>query len=1506
MRRNLYARGKRRAVARLLTTVMMALLSLTLCYHSAQAVTPVANPDLSAHCGLDIVLVLDESGSLADNADTVRTGVRTLLEALADTGSRLALVEFNLDARTPLGADYIDVTSAAVSNGVFDLYLDNNYQPNGFTNWDAAFTKTAEINQNHGVAPLVIFFTDSEPTVYINAFGSIVGSTTDDAVNEAAAAANVVKTQGSHIFVVGVEAFAVENRLVAIAGPDRYPDQETRFARADYTLTNFAQLAPALRQIAFNLCGPSVTVTKYVNGDSGPQPVSGQSFSGAVAVNQAGEPADAFTWTQPVSGAAAQVGTSQNATTGSDGAAQWQWTPGTVQNPQPWASTFVLDETAQPGYFFGNATCNRRTLNLGGGFTTSAFTLNSLPATIAVGPSDLITCSVTNERLALVVQKSANPTSVPEAGGEVTFTFHVTNYGTAPARLTGLIDSAFGNLHGQGDCVADGSNSLAVGAGYQCTVTKRIAGNMGTPHTNTVTATLRADNGVTVSGTASATVTFRDSAPTATMSRGASPNALPEPGGSFVYSVAITNTNAGEGAQLLTLTDSRFGNVAVPGGAVTATTCALPRSLTKAGTAGAVYRCQFTATVTGAPGIYSDSLSAVLHDDDSNAATVARDASVTILNVPPAGMLQLTADPTALPEPGGIFTFTASVTNQSTAEALTLTTLNSTLADLAVAGTLSSTCQTPQTLAPSAVYQCTLRAQILQNSGTYAVSASATLTDDDGGQLPLQSSSEIEISDVPSSLLVTKQASQTTIAEPGGPITFTVTVRNTSAVDTVVVAQVVDDIYSDLAPFCTPALPATLQPGAALVCRFDEVVSGNAGDLHVNEVTATALDDDGHALRDSDEETVEITDVPSQLAVTQIAQPANIPEPGGPVTVTTIIKNISTADPVTIHKVETNEVELTPTPAARATADAVVDISGGCMPALPVTLAPGEELHCTFMKNVVGAINQRHSSQVMVTGQDDENLAVQQTSREAIDIIDVPSAIRVTERSNPVSVPEAGGPVTFTVRVQNTSRVDTVTVETLTNSRFGDLEALCPGLLPATLLPGAATECTYTRTVSGDLGALIQQQTAATATDDDGQAVADSTQSAIGVTDTPSSLRITQVAQPSGVDEPGREVTFTVRIRNTSPVDAVTIEEVTDSLFGPLNNCTPGLPVTLMPAAEAQCQFSAFVGGNAATVNARRVTVRGVDDDAVAVNDFDVLTVDILDVAPNATLLATATPNQLLETGATVAMSVTLVNHGPEVTTLTVLSSTIAGDLNGLGSCVVPQTLAANGGSYRCGFSQFVDGVAGNAPLNNVTAFVRDDEGNEVQLNDEADLFLLAADPVLELNKDDTLLVDLFDDPADEGVVTPGDTLRYVITVRNAGNGVAQQVLLSDTPDPNSALIVGSVTASKGTVIQGNSNGDSAVLVLLGDLAIGESATVRFDVLITEGTGTTLLRNQAFLSYSSSSNPGGFSPEGSDDPNTPFLGDPTDTRVTIPPTNLDPEEEPVVRNRIYYLPVVQR
>ena len=63
---------------------------------------PGPNPDLVAACGIDIHMILDESGSVQNYAGDVRRAFRAFTSALKNTGSRLAVSEFSTVARLPL------------------------------------------------------------------------------------------------------------------------------------------------------------------------------------------------------------------------------------------------------------------------------------------------------------------------------------------------------------------------------------------------------------------------------------------------------------------------------------------------------------------------------------------------------------------------------------------------------------------------------------------------------------------------------------------------------------------------------------------------------------------------------------------------------------------------------------------------------------------------------------------------------------------------------------------------------------------------------------------------------------------------------------------------------------------------------------------------------------------------------------------------------------------------------------------------------------------------------------------------------------------------------------------------------------------------------------------------------------------------------------------------------------------------------------------------------------
>ena len=95
------------------------------------------------------MLVLDESGSIASSNATgaVRTATKSFLVALSGTGSEVSIVDFSSTAGRPI--PYTVVTPESIT-GTFNPYIDNangnGYNPNGWTNWEAAFQKVDEAN----------------------------------------------------------------------------------------------------------------------------------------------------------------------------------------------------------------------------------------------------------------------------------------------------------------------------------------------------------------------------------------------------------------------------------------------------------------------------------------------------------------------------------------------------------------------------------------------------------------------------------------------------------------------------------------------------------------------------------------------------------------------------------------------------------------------------------------------------------------------------------------------------------------------------------------------------------------------------------------------------------------------------------------------------------------------------------------------------------------------------------------------------------------------------------------------------------------------------------------------------------------------------------------------------------------------------------------------------------------------------------------------------------------
>ena len=265
-----------------------------------ESTTPIRNPDLTKSCGIDIELILDESGSVSNFKGNVQSAFRAFTSALNNTGSRIAVSEFSTVARLPLpGAAnkaYTTVTDAT-QRDIFEPYISTNYNPSGSTDWEDAFRVGRYFlpRPNPNKPHLVVFITDGDPNEIIRedqvtynpgntntnqneyerkvplADSEVTSAANTAAKDRAVPNANAIKAQGSHILTVAV-GNGLNNaqslaRIIDVSGPDVFSGTGTFNIATDdvYRVPNFADLEAAMRQAAFQLCAPSITVRKLLD-----------------------------------------------------------------------------------------------------------------------------------------------------------------------------------------------------------------------------------------------------------------------------------------------------------------------------------------------------------------------------------------------------------------------------------------------------------------------------------------------------------------------------------------------------------------------------------------------------------------------------------------------------------------------------------------------------------------------------------------------------------------------------------------------------------------------------------------------------------------------------------------------------------------------------------------------------------------------------------------------------------------------------------------------------------------------------------------------------------------------------------------------------------------------------------------------------------------------------------------------------------------------------------------
>jgi len=163
-------------------------------------------------------------------------------------------------------------------------------------------------------------------------------------------------------------------------------------------------------------------------------------------------------------------------------------------------------------------------------------------------------------------------------------------------------------------------------------------------------------------------------------------------------------------------------------------------------------------------------------------------------------------------------------------------------------------------------------------------------------------------------------------------------------------------------------------------------------------------------------------------------------------------------------------------------------------------------------------------------------------------------------------------------------------------------------------------------------------------------------------------------------------------------------------------------------------------------------------------------------------------------------------------------------------------------------------------------------------VDDDPTRTTVAAIPVIEVFKIDSLVGDIFGDNA----VGAGDTLLYKVNIFNSGNTAATGVTFTDTPDTNTALVIGSVTTSQGIITVGNNPGDTDVSVNIDTILSQGSVTIKFLVSVNDPLPIDLERiaNQGYASSNE------LPPEFTDDSDTPQEKDSTLTAIGVPDIDL--------------------
>ncbi len=352
--------------------------------------------------------------------------------------------------------------------------------------------------------------------------------------------------------------------------------------------------------------------------------------------------------------------------------------------------------------------------------------------------------------------------------------------------------------------------------------------------------------------------TTRARPPLLRVTKSPTPGTLPEPGGSFVFTVTVENDSI-SAAALVALDDDAFGDITQIHGQITQTDCSVPRTLAPSdgvdGSGPDSTSCAFTAVVTGDAFFSHTNTVTATASNERGSADASDEATVTIADLPPTVDLAKVADQTSLDEPGGTVTYTLTITNTA-AEPVTITALTDD-------HPLSQPCLDliGEVIEPADSATCSYTVDF-SDPGIHTNTATVTVEDNETSSSQDSATATVTIRNADPSVQLDKSVTPASAPAPGGVFTFTLTVRNLS-VEPVTITSLTDDY--ELSAECIALIGTPIGVDGQSSCAY-EVTLTDVGSYD-NTASVTVIDNEGNEDGDDAAATVTVTRVaPGPLA----------------------------------------------------------------------------------------------------------------------------------------------------------------------------------------------------------------------------------------------------------------------------------------------------------------------------------------------------------------------------------------------------------------------------------------------------------------------------------------------------------------------------------------------------------------------------------------------------------------------------------------------------------------